>query len=93
MICEGGNMSNWVHLEITLNKDSKVSVKKVVESVWANAEVRKDLTFGGNRDTFFVGNPDCGVNMLEDIKTITNKIKEWDNKSNPVIYITRCIVY
>tara|TARA_R110002012_G_scaffold4136_3_gene19194 strand:+ start:612 stop:872 length:261 start_codon:yes stop_codon:yes gene_type:complete len=86
-------MSNWVHLEITLDKGSKVSVKKAVESVWKGAEGRKDLSCVGKRETFFVSYRSCGVELLDDIKTILDNIKSWDNKSNPAIYITSCVVY
>lgn len=86
-------MSNWVHLEITINKDSKVSVKKVVQSVWSCASISKGACQAGKRDTFFIGNPDCGIGMLKDIKTILDKIKQYDNKANPCIYIERCVVY
>ena len=87
-------MSNWVHLEVTLNKDSNVSVKKVFHNVWQDAEVRKESLVSTNkRDTFFVSYRNSGVNMLDDIKTILSDIKEWDNKANPAIYITHCVVY
>ena len=93
-------MSNWVHLEITLNRDSNVSVKKVVYNVWQDAEVRKEslvrkeqFVHENKRDTFFVSYRNSGMEMLEDIKTILSDIKSWDNKSNPEICITHCVVY
>lgn len=86
-------MSNWVHLEITVNKESKVSVKKVVKDVWESASISKEPCPLGKRDTFFVGNPDCGVSMLEDIKLILESIKQYDNKANPYICIERCVIY
>tara|TARA_Y100001963_G_C6574400_1_gene350422 strand:- start:290 stop:550 length:261 start_codon:yes stop_codon:yes gene_type:complete len=86
-------MSNWVHLEITLNRESNVSIKKVIHNVWEDAQINREVNCISKRTTFFVGYPDCGVNMLEDIKTILRDIKSWDNKSNPEICITHCVVY
>lgn len=87
-------MSNWVHLEITLNRESNVSVKKVVHNLWQDAEVRKEQFVHENkRDTFFVSYRNSGVIILDDIKTILSDIKSWDNKANPAIYITNCVVY
>ena len=87
-------MSNWVHLEITLNRESNVSVKKVVRNVWQDAEVRKEQFVHENkRETFFVSYRDSGVEMLDDISVILHELKFWNDKANPVIYITHCVVY
>ena len=86
-------MSNWVHLEISVNKNSTVSVKKVVNTVWKGASVSKEDLSYNKRTIFYVGYPDCGKNMLTDIKKILEDIKSYDNKSNPQILITNCLIY
>jgi len=86
-------MSNWVHLEISVNKNSTVSVKKVVNTVWKYANISKEDSNFNKRATFYVSYPDCGKNMLADINRILEDIKSYDNKSNPEILITNCLIY
>lgn len=91
-------MSDWLHFDLEINKDSKVSVRRAVENIWGKGEVSvtEDFVYHNGNITFkvfHVSTSQGGVQRLYEVSTLLDNIKSIDNKSNPIITITNLVVY
>ena len=91
-------MSEWLHFDIEINKESRVSVRRAVENIWGKGEVSvtEDFVYHNGSvvfKVFHISTSYGGVQRLNEIYTLLENIKAIDNKSNPIITITNLVVY
>ena len=87
-------MSHWMELEIAINKGSKVSVPKLVESVYPHAEgsVSQKDSYHETFSTWYVSLSEEGCYNLKRIEDILSLAKSIDKHVNITIQINSLFV-
>lgn len=90
-------MSNWLTLEITINKNSKCSINKAVEHIWGNDEVfvtKDEDSYKLPYDLFHVGICEgSGVSELVRLKQFVEYIKDFDKHINVEVIVKNLVLY
>lgn len=89
-------MSVWYELSISIRSDSKVSVKRVIQSSWGgHLEVvfsnREVTSYGRTNTSLSVCG--CGIEVLGDIKKLLCSFKEFDPKCDVNITVNNLFIY
>lgn len=87
-------MSLWMNLTVSLNKDSKVSVRRAAEAIWGKHEMFVSRTEHSWVGTFYeVRLCRCGAGELDRLKKFLSTMKEYDPNCNVSIEVNNLHLY